>query len=87
MDRQFTVSGNWALASDGLQWMLQRRHKRPTGDTWDGMSFVRSEKEILARCMREKGTPQKDADNLLAGLPSTYAEWAAETDGTTGGGV
>jgi hypothetical protein len=38
-DRQIAVSGSWALASDGLQWMLMRR-KGP--DEWRSVSFVRS---------------------------------------------
>src|SRR5262249_30349743 len=52
-DRQFAVSGKWALASDGLQWILQR--KRSGRPPWRAVSFVRSTKDILARCMGENG--------------------------------
>jgi hypothetical protein len=72
-DRQFAVSGRWALASDGIQWIL-RRHcegKRP----WRPVSFVHSTRDVLARCMSEKGCPPEDAQRLLAGLPSTFDEW------------
>jgi hypothetical protein len=70
-DQQFRVASRWALASDGIQWMLQRQK----GDQWRPVSFVRSAKEILARCMREKGTPADEARQLLDGLPDTFDEW------------
>jgi hypothetical protein len=72
-DRQFAVSGRWALASDGLQWMLQCWR----GQHWQSVSFVRSTRDILARCMREKGCPPEDAERLLAHLPATFDEWKA----------
>jgi hypothetical protein len=74
-DRQFRVSGNWALASDGLQWVLQRRG----GGRWNAVSFVRSTKAVLTRCMskNEKGVPPADAARLLALLPDTFDEWIA----------
>jgi hypothetical protein len=66
-DKIFRVSGDWSLASDPLQWILMRK-THP-------VSFVRSTKEILARCMRDKGTPPEDAQRLLDGLPATFDEW------------
>ena len=66
-DKIFRVSGGWSLASDPLQWILMRK-THP-------VSFVRSTKEILARCMRDKGTPPEDAQRLLDGLPATFDEW------------
>jgi hypothetical protein len=75
-ERQFAISGEWALGSDGLQWILYQRHRRKGGkDTWDGISFVRSTRDILARCMREKGVPGTVQATLLAGLPETFDEW------------
>ena len=81
-DRQFIVAGNWALASDGVQWILQRRRadKRYHHATWTGVSFIRSTKDILARCMREKGVPGEGASRLLAGLPDHFEDWAATSD-------
>ena len=76
-DRIFKESGDWALGSDGVQWMLMKRHLRKTGDTWDPVSFVHSERDILARCMREKGVEPGRAATLLDGLPDTYDEWKA----------
>ncbi len=52
-DRVFAIEGEWALASDGLQWMLMRHRKGR--DPWRAVSFVSSSKDVLARCMREKG--------------------------------
>jgi hypothetical protein len=71
-DRILATSGDWAVASDGVQWMLMRRHPRKSGDTWDSVSFVRSTKDILARCMREKGVEPGTAVILLSGLPDTF---------------
>ena len=73
-ERQFAVSGKWALAADNLQWMLQRR----AGQQWKLVSFVSSTRDILVRCMREKGCPSADAERLLAGLPSTFEEWVGK---------
>jgi hypothetical protein len=72
-DRIIIASGDWAVASDGIQWILCKARKGAS--PWYGVSFVRSTKEILARCMREKGTPPDDATRLLAGLPDCFDEW------------
>jgi hypothetical protein len=76
-DRQFAVSNDWALAADRLQWILQRRRTWKGKVEWHAVSFVSSTKEILARCMHEKGVPPEDAQRLLEGLPSTFKEWLA----------
>src|SRR5262245_24583413 len=73
-ERQFAISGRWALAADRLQWLLQRR----AGQEWQSVSFVGSTRDILARCLREKGCPPADAERLLAGLPSTFEEWTGK---------
>ena len=65
------TSGGWALASDGVQWILQRRY----ANGWRNVSFVRSGKDILARCMRENGVEVFDARQLLAPLPETFDLW------------
>jgi hypothetical protein len=68
-DRQLAVSGEWALASDGIQWILQRSGRA----VW----FVRSERSVLERGMAAKRVPSTDANRLLAGLPDTFDEWKA----------
>jgi hypothetical protein len=75
-DRQFAVSGKWALAADRLQWMVQRRYMSAGRAKWQPVSFVASTRDVLARCLREKGCPPADAERLLASLPSTFEEWA-----------
>jgi hypothetical protein len=80
-DRQLAVSGKWAVASDGMQWILQRRGgvDRRTGlSVWAAVSFVPSTKAVLARCMREKGTPAEDAARLLAGLGERFSPKIAQ---------
>ena len=78
-DRIFKESGDWALGSDGVQWMLMKHtaEKRPDREPWKAVSFVRSDKDILARCMREKGVGADAMRYLLDGLPNTYDEWKA----------
>jgi len=73
-ERQFAVSGDWALGADNLQWILYRRMKgSPT--PWRAVSFVASTRVILERCMREKGCSQPQREALLAGLPPTFDQW------------
>ena len=73
-DRVFAVAGDWAVASDGLQWILQRR-RMGSQQGWRPVSFVRSSRDILARCMREKGVDVDTARLLLSGLPDTFDQW------------
>ena len=75
-DRQFAISGKWALAADRLQWMVQRQYLHKGEIKWQSVSFVSSTKDVLARCLREKGCPPADAARLLADLPPTFKEWA-----------
>src|SRR5262249_10365250 len=67
-ERQFAVSGDWALGADSLQWILYRRASKRTGQ-WQAVSFVASTRVILERCMREKGCPAACQSISLAGLP------------------
>ena len=76
-ERVFAVSGDWAVGADSLQWILYVRRTRKAGPYWFAVSFVRSTKDILARCMREKGTDESSAVILLSGLPDTFDEWKA----------
>lgn len=69
--------GDWAVAADGQQWILRNRFGEGDGwQNWQPLSFVHSTRDVLARCMREKGVPAEVAVQLLDGLPSTFAEWA-----------
>jgi hypothetical protein len=71
------INNNWALGADALQWILLRT--RVTG--WRPVAFVSSTKQILARCMREKGVPAEDAKRLLDALPDTFKEWVGSRRG------
>ena len=75
-ERQFAVSGDWALGADSLQWILYRRASKAKGG-WHAVSFVASTRAVLERCMREKGCDKVSARNLLAGLPDTFDAWKA----------
>jgi hypothetical protein len=54
----FELSDRAALGADDLQWILYRatgtKRCRTPMDAWKGVSFVRSTKSILLRCVREK---------------------------------
>ena len=74
-DRQFRTAGEWALASDGIQWILQRQRQKNDEISWRPVAFVRSTRDILARCIRERNVPAEHSKQLLAGLPPTFDEW------------
>jgi hypothetical protein len=78
-DKQFRVSGDYALASDGVQWVLQHRR----GSRWDALKFIRSTKEHLAGRMQSEGVPPEAAEHLLAGLPDTFDDWLAAQKAST----
>lgn len=74
------VGESFALGADDIQWIVYRaRYHELRGDpmsfkNWVGVSFVRSGKDILLRCFREKGCdPAALAD--LADLPATFDQW------------
>jgi hypothetical protein len=73
-DRVFATASDWAVASDGIQWILMHRRQERRGG-WRAVWFVRSTKDILARGMREKGVEAADACLLLSGLPDSFDEW------------
>jgi hypothetical protein len=81
-DTVLATSGNWSVATDGLQWMLRKRagtDRRTGKPVWSPVSFVHSTKDILARCMREEGCSPEDAQKLLAGLGERFSPPQAST--------
>jgi hypothetical protein len=73
------LNERFALGADDLQWILYAIHPRKGQPaTWDGISFVRSTKDILLRCIREKGCqPTVEAQVALDAMPPTFDEWQA----------
>jgi hypothetical protein len=80
-DSQFRIAGDWALASDGMQWIVQHRRQRADKAAWRPVSFVRSTRDVLGRCLREKGAETRSIQALTAGLPDTFDQWMADTAG------
>ncbi len=82
-DRQLIrLNEKWMLATDEtVQWILQRRSAPPKGDRpagWSGVSFITSNKDILWRCIDERGidvTPE--ARTYIDAMPFTFKEWLA----------
>jgi hypothetical protein len=87
LNNRFVTAHDWALASDGMQWILLHNHRQDGTGRWQAVSFVHSTRDVLARCMREKGCSAEDARQLLKGLPLTFNEWqrAAPPRPSTGG--
>ena len=87
LDNRFVTAHDWALASDGMQWILLHNHRQDGTGRWQAVSFVHSTWDILARCIREKGCRPGNARHLLKGLPLTFNEWwrAASQRASTGG--
>jgi hypothetical protein len=87
------LSDKFALGADDLQWILYRsRREEPSPldaplkfgrrSEWLPVSFVRSGKDILLRCMRERGCkPCDEAQVALAMLPCTFDAWKAAEQG------
>jgi hypothetical protein len=73
------LNERFVLGADDLQWILYAIHPRKGQPaTWDGISFVRSTKDILLRCIREKGCqPTVEAQVALDAMPPTFDEWQA----------
>ncbi len=81
-DVQFLrLSENWALSTDGHQWIVQRARldrNAKDGLDWRGISFVASDKAALERVLREKGAVI-DSEGLeaLRRLPETFKDWVS----------
>jgi hypothetical protein len=72
-DKQFRVSGRWALASDGIQWVIQRQNGP---NSWQAVKFIHTGKAWLEYRLRQLA-PAEDVERLLEGLPNTFGQWAA----------
>jgi len=79
IDRRFRVSGDgrWALATDGLQWVLQRRDRKRGNRSFTSMGFVRTTKIVLVRVMREVSVPEAVIEELVLDLPPSFDHWIA----------
>jgi hypothetical protein len=76
-DRQIAVAGDWAIATDGRQWILQQVRKNGYGRA---VSFVRTSKDKLRRCCCDNGVPPSAIEPLLASLPDFFPGWSAEAE-------
>ena len=73
------LSERWALATDGIQWIVQRarRNRNKVGGLeWRAVAFVASDKGVLHRVLREKGAViDSEGHAALRRLPGTFREW------------
>jgi hypothetical protein len=85
-DRIFLRLGiNGALRADSLQWILYRAMRQVPLDAplssrdWQGISFARSTKAILVRCIREHGI-ELSAEGRIAldRLADSFDAWKAD---------
>ncbi len=70
------LSERWSLATDGLQWIVQRANRdrsKEGGLDWRGISFVASNKSTLKRVLLEKGAViDSEGHAALRALPETF---------------
>ena len=71
--RFLRLNGDWALAYDRLQWIVQRRRGKPGRAQWRPVSFVATNRRVLLRILRENGVePTPEAQAALETLPETF---------------
>ena len=68
--RNIAECDGWAVGTDGIQWILRRQE----GARWRDVSFVRTTKDILERCMEEKGCPPRAIHSLLEATQSRFED-------------
>ena len=82
------AEARWRLAYDRQQWVLQHRTGKPrvrrlegytiTDSGWRAVSFIGSEKRVLARVLGEKGVIlTTEAQARLDALPETFRDFIA----------
>ena len=79
-DRQFLrLNEKWALAYDSLQWIIQYRDSvKGKPESWRGVSFISSNRDILILTLQEKGiVPDPGKMEEVLALPYTFKEWRA----------
>ena len=73
------LSERWVLATDGIQWIVQRARRnrnRKGGLEWRAIAFVATDKGVLQRVLREKGAViDSEGHAALRRLPETFREW------------
>ena len=80
-DRQFLrLNEKWALAYDSLQWIIQYRDSvKGKPESWRGISFISSNRDILILTLQEKGiVPGPGKMEEVLALPYTFKEWRAQ---------
>jgi hypothetical protein len=73
-DTVLATSGDWQISTDNIQWIVRKRRSMKGADVWQGISFVHTTSDIMARCLKEKGCPPEDAAKLLAAISARFAD-------------
>ena len=82
------AEGRWRLAYDSQQWVVQRRAQKPrvrrleghaiADSGWRGVSFIGSNKRVLARVLDEKGVVlTAEAQARLVAIPERFMDFIA----------
>ena len=62
-----------AAFDDGLQWLLCQLRGAPGSQRWQPVSFVASNKSVLARVIAERGIMSlAEANLIVTALPASY---------------
>lgn len=74
-NRVISRAKGWAVTSDGVQWMLARDYIVRGRQYYAPVAFVRSERDVLVRCMVERGLRPSIIKSLTKTLPETFDIW------------
>ena len=72
----FDLAPGWALGCDECQWMVMKGRQKNGAQNWRPVSFIASNKLVLARVIGELGiTPTPAAQKSLDQLPERSRVW------------
>ena len=68
------LNENWRVIDDGVQWILEKRHGRPTSKNtgWRRRSYPTSRKSLLASVEKWCGSVEPSALRILEALPEDH---------------
>jgi hypothetical protein len=72
----FDLAPDWALGYDEKQWIVLKVRQKNGVVSWRSVSFIASNKRVLARVLDELGVPVTDlGQQSLDQLPARFRDW------------
>jgi hypothetical protein len=70
------IADKWAIGWDTRQWLLQKAKIRGGEREWQPVIYIASTKEVLGRCIHEKGcTPDAAGEVFIASIPESFSDF------------